>query len=745
MNVTFATPAMLIGLLAAGIPLTLHLLASVRAPKVAFPTLRFLRLSMERTARRRHIQHWLLLVLRSLMLGLLALAAAEPISRAVGLGGRRSNAAAVIILDNSMSMSARTAGGTRFEAARAQAAQLLNGDDKPALAALLLTNGDSEADPQMTADLDDLRRLLPAAAVTARRAPMADRISQACRLLAEQTNPAKTIYVFSDMQAVSFDDLAYVRPPGADDISLVIINAAVGEVNNVGIVSLELTGHRVVNEVLTLTAKLVNSSPTSRAVDVALHVDGRPIGQRTRVTLTATGDGRTKAVRFRHRIGSDQPISGAVVIETPDDLADDNVRRFALRPARQVGVLIVAGAGEPADPPLLQPAGMLELVLNPYDDPASGSIQPRLVAAADFVPDDLAGADAVFFCEVPTFSAAQADAIDTFVRRGGTAMFFAGRGVSAANYNERFGGQDRAGLLPALLGETVGQVGPTAPAIASEWVDTAHPYLAGLYATATEYPVVLVQRYVRLKRTVGASLTLVRLASGDPLIVAKTHGRGRVVLSAAPASPRWSNMMIPGMVPGMVVRAALLASQHLGRDDTYIAGATVEIAPDLPTWADDVARLRIDIIPAQPGAAAPEPLPLADSERGPAATFTQTATAGVYHWRVLGPGLPDSPGGADGLFVINPVASESDLRLAEADQLKDALAGRSFAEVTIAPSLDAATTATVERAKGDNWWDVLLAVVVIALIVEAVIANRAHQAGWRNAQPGVGAAAGRTS
>ena len=54
---TFVTPLLLLGLLAAAIPFVLHLLASVRAQDMLFPTLRFLKISMEKTARRRRLQH----------------------------------------------------------------------------------------------------------------------------------------------------------------------------------------------------------------------------------------------------------------------------------------------------------------------------------------------------------------------------------------------------------------------------------------------------------------------------------------------------------------------------------------------------------------------------------------------------------------------------------------------------------------------------------------------------------------
>ena len=68
----FISAWLLVGVAAAGIPFLLHLLSSVKAQEVYFPTLRFLKISMEKTARRRRIQHWLLLILRSALLALLA-------------------------------------------------------------------------------------------------------------------------------------------------------------------------------------------------------------------------------------------------------------------------------------------------------------------------------------------------------------------------------------------------------------------------------------------------------------------------------------------------------------------------------------------------------------------------------------------------------------------------------------------------------------------------------------------------
>src|ERR1035437_3631203 len=98
---SFVAPLLLLGLLAALIPWVLHLLSSVRAQEVFFPTLRFLKLSMEKTARRRRIQHWLLLAVRTLLLALLCLAVAQPITAAVGGWMGFNKSAAVLVVDNS--------------------------------------------------------------------------------------------------------------------------------------------------------------------------------------------------------------------------------------------------------------------------------------------------------------------------------------------------------------------------------------------------------------------------------------------------------------------------------------------------------------------------------------------------------------------------------------------------------------------------------------------------------------------
>ncbi len=79
--VSFSDPLMLAGLLAAAVPVVLHLLNRLRAPVVPFPTLRFLKLTAEKTVRRRQIQQYFLLLVRIVVFALMAMAVASPLIR----------------------------------------------------------------------------------------------------------------------------------------------------------------------------------------------------------------------------------------------------------------------------------------------------------------------------------------------------------------------------------------------------------------------------------------------------------------------------------------------------------------------------------------------------------------------------------------------------------------------------------------------------------------------------------------
>jgi len=726
----FGTWPLLIGVLAAAIPFVLHLLASVRARQAYFPTLRFLRLSMEKTARRRRIQHWMLLLLRALLLAVLALGVAEPISQAAGQWLKGSRSAVVVVLDDSYSMAVRHGEGTRFDAAKTEVAALLSGKDKPALAAVVTTAGEP-TEEKLTDRLDQLRDRVAKTTVSYSPPSTVQRLEKALELLKGRDDvPQRAVYLFSDLQRADFEELIAARSLAeAKDVHLLVVDTGGGEVTNVGIEELEITGRRVVNSVLTFAVTLVNSSPAKQKARVALRVAGSAVGQPIVKDLAAAGrEGAIATVRFRHRFARPGPVTGQVYLDADDDLAADNVRRFSLNIGGQVRVLVVRGQPDPIRE--LDPVFWVRLALDPYageDVPWPISIQ--IAEAGAWEAEDLSSSDAAVFCEAPSFTKDQAGAIAEFTAAGGTAVFFLGPQTDPANYNEVFNDsavpeiKSAGGLLPGRIQPAVGQVGPEAPATESVYADVAHPYFADLYKDLADYPAALVQRYFPLSRSPRPGRVLMRLADGAPMLVEKSVASGRVVLCTTTSSIRWSDFPARATFLPFLVRATMLARTDHGRDRTYPAGGQVAIR--LPARADDAKAPTVSVLsPASEttGAVAQPPVTHVPGE-GYVATFSETAQPGFYEWKAARGGL-ETDGGR---FAVNPYGRECRLESIPSDALVGALERQGFERAYVGASAAEAAAAADPSANEESFWDELVVLAIVLLCAEAVLANRGRR------------------
>src|SRR5437667_7043257 len=99
---SFLAPMMLWGAAAAGIPIALHFFFRSRYRTVPWAAMKFLLTSIEQTSRRLRFQELLLLASRVLVLVILALALARPLSSVVRGAGRGDAVDAVFVFDVSM-------------------------------------------------------------------------------------------------------------------------------------------------------------------------------------------------------------------------------------------------------------------------------------------------------------------------------------------------------------------------------------------------------------------------------------------------------------------------------------------------------------------------------------------------------------------------------------------------------------------------------------------------------------------
>ncbi|MEZ4587587.1 MAG: BatA domain-containing protein [Gemmatimonadales bacterium] len=98
---SFAAPWALAGLAFAAVPILLHLLARREPPTVVFPATRYLAQAARQHQRRLQLQHLLLLLVRTLLIVALVLAAAGP-SWPAGSVGTHAPTPLVLVVDNSL-------------------------------------------------------------------------------------------------------------------------------------------------------------------------------------------------------------------------------------------------------------------------------------------------------------------------------------------------------------------------------------------------------------------------------------------------------------------------------------------------------------------------------------------------------------------------------------------------------------------------------------------------------------------
>ncbi len=190
----FLTPWALAALPLAALPLLLHLIQRRDPPTVEFPAVRYLVQVTQEHNRRLKLRHWLLLLVRTLLIVALVLAAAGP-SAPLEEAVSHAPSALVVVLDNSPSSSAVVAGTRRLTDLKAAARRIL-ARGTPADALWLLTSDGvvRRGGP------DDLVRAVDSVEVSTRRMDLGEALQLSAQVLVTETRPGG-IVLLSDAQA----------------------------------------------------------------------------------------------------------------------------------------------------------------------------------------------------------------------------------------------------------------------------------------------------------------------------------------------------------------------------------------------------------------------------------------------------------------------------------------------------------------------------------------------------------------
>ncbi|MDH3267840.1 MAG: BatA and WFA domain-containing protein, partial [Ignavibacteria bacterium] len=340
---TFLNPAILFGLLAASIPIIIHLLNLRKLKKIEFSTLQFLKELQKNKIRKIKLKQWLLLALRVLIILCIVTAFARPTLVGVSIGGTTSAAktTAVFILDDTFSMSIVDQNGSNFNQAKEAIKNILTQFEEGDEFGLVLVSHQPE-EIVMTSNFEKFSEEVNSTTISFASSKLNNSIIKAAELIGEAKNFNKEIYLLTDFQKgrlASDNELADLKEQLGEQVRLYSFNYGGKEVFNFGIDNVKInTQIFEKDKPVKIDATIKNYS--ERAKDnlvVSLFINGERLAQQS-INLNP---GESKSANLEATAKTFGYNQALFEIEE-DDILEDNKRFTSFFIPEKIPVLILA-------------------------------------------------------------------------------------------------------------------------------------------------------------------------------------------------------------------------------------------------------------------------------------------------------------------------------------------------------------------------------------------------------------------
>ena len=550
---SFLYPAFLLGGLAIAVPIVLHFLRRDVAPTVPFSAVRLLQRSPIARSRRRRLRDILLLAARIAALLLLAAAFARPyLANAARGPGLR-----IIAVDRSFSMNAPGRFAHAIDMARRAIDEASVGERVAVIA--FDDHVDTIAPPgPAAAARTSLAALSPAFGGTR----FSDMFSKAIEIAAGDD---ARLVVVSDLQRSGWEN----EERGMLPEGLVLdVRDAGPPPGNLAIVSLVQNEDRVV-------AAVRNTGSQPRSGQIRIERDGRPAASATyNVGADSTAD---VAIPF-HNPGSG---SIAVVIDDPTGLPADNSRYAVLDPVQSQAVLLVTS---PDDSGYYVARALAAAAGSRGDRMAS-----RSLSAQSLGRENLAQFSSIVLLSTHGLDQRGRESLAGFVRGGGGLLIAGSPEVESAVVAAVFS-------WPSLMSGSVEMAGSTALSP----TDLRHPIFRPFGALAANLGQVRFTTAWRLA-TDGWDV-VARFTDGNPAVVERREGQGRVVLFASDLGRQWNDFPLnPAFVPFTVEAVRYVSDTRDRRRDFTVgtAPAPAGARPGIYRVGSDSHAISVNVDPRE--------------------------------------------------------------------------------------------------------------------------------------------------
>jgi hypothetical protein len=676
---SFLNAALFAGFAAVALPILIHLFSRRRYPLVDFSSLRFLKILQRQQMRKLQIRQWILLLLRTLAVGLIAFAFVRPALNLQSGAGflTAGRIGAAIVIDGSGSMLVRDADGSAFQKAKKAARELISTLTPGDRLIVILAQDQPKVLIEGAVKSDSLfLKPLTEASAWAGAANLKSSTEKALEFLSSGNDFRSEVYLLSDFTA------PVALPPVPEKVQLFFVpllqrprdNIAV---RNVKIVSEILEPGQPVDLELTLT----NPGNRDREdVYYSLYLEGNRVGEGV-VTLAAGGE-----VKRTHSVQPEGEglLEGLVQIEAMDALTLDNRWYFCFFIPDRVNVLLIGAPAADRELRLALEASRLK----------GGPIQFQESLPQRWDTRPLGQFDVVIFNDPARFTAAQTQRLSHFVQNGGGVLIFPGDMTDPAAVNRSLFGR----LGTVKWGEKIGRPGDNSSFRTWKPINLESPLFKGMFRPGSEPSL---PRFYQSITLVGSGAeTLIAFSDGNPFLSGRPLGKGRIVICASSPKPTWSDWSRKGIFVPLLHRLMLYlagnsrpacAQLTVGEDLSITPETTEGAAAELAFPDGQIVKLPIEVA-------------------GHKAVFQQKnlPLPGVYRLTV---------GTRHYLRAVNPPAQES---LSLPYPLKDAFPAWFEAGAEICPPEDVVPFITRARF-GRELWKIALLAGLAVLIIESLV------------------------
>ncbi|MEE9430123.1 MAG: BatA and WFA domain-containing protein [Melioribacteraceae bacterium] len=333
----FLNPSILLGLLAASIPILIHILNFRKLKKVEFSTLSFLKELQKSKIKKIKIKQWLLLLIRTLIIIFLVFSFSRPTLESASLLSTNSLAKStnVFILDNSFSMLALNKEGSNYNRSKSIIKKIIsemqNEDEFH-----LITAGNSE---QLTSNKETALKILEQNKVSNKTFDLSKSLSLAKDILAKSQNINKQIFLFSDFQKNILGEVDdSVNASLKNEAKLYVFPISANKKTNTSISTLKLESTIVeLNKPLEFTALVHNYSDfTQKNLITSLFINNVRLAQQS-ITINKNEE---RKVSFETTLNKTGLMKAHVQIED-DDIIIDNKSFTSFYVTNRIKVLLL--------------------------------------------------------------------------------------------------------------------------------------------------------------------------------------------------------------------------------------------------------------------------------------------------------------------------------------------------------------------------------------------------------------------